>query len=203
MPTRHTLPVILAFLAYGVSVVCVLGVTVQTPFLLVLGALLLRIAYIDSQTLAIPNRHVVLCCVNWLVMVFAMYVTGYESTPDPFVSAFMPNIVDNSAMFHAMCGLLAAFATAASILLIVMVFSKLTGKQGMGLGDVKLYFAASLYLGPSVSLLNCILSCVLGLTYAITKRKQEEFPFGPFISLSTSLSLLFGSPLVTAYLSLF
>lgn len=98
-------------------------------------------------------------------------------------------------------GLLSAFGIGLFMLLLSLVFDKLTGKESLGGGDIKLFFMIGLYLRPGVAFFNLILSCLVGLFFALGLRK-ERLPFGPSISLATFFSILFGSEFVAWYTSL-
>ena len=81
-------------------------------------------------------------------------------------------------------------------------------KEGMGFGDVKLAFAAGLFLGwqrviPTIFIASVSAAVVLVAARHIRKDEEgKEYPFGPFIAVGILLSMLFGAPLVDWYLSL-
>ena len=70
---------------------------------------------------------------------------------------------------------------------ITWLFHQMRGKIGMGGGDIKLYGALGLYLGPQqivVALfLSCLLGSVLGICLIALKKMDRETPmaFGPCI----------------------
>ena len=88
------------------------------------------------------------------------------------------------------------------MLLLSSVFDKITGKESLGGGDIKLFFMTGLYLGPAVGLFNLILSCIAGIFFVIV-MKQKRIPFGPAISLAVFVSLIIGTEAVDWYLGLF
>lgn len=67
------------------------------------------------------------------------------------------------------------------------VFYKLRGQIGLGGGDIKLYGALGLYLGPIGVMQNIFLSCFLGAIIGLLLmgmkviKKDNPIPFGPFI----------------------
>lgn len=67
----------------------------------------------------------------------------------------------------------------------------------MGGGDIKLYGALGLYLGPQQIVVTLFLSCLLGslvgLALIMSKRMNRETPiaFGPFIIIVASLQVFF------------
>lgn len=72
-------------------------------------------------------------------------------------------------------------------LLVSWIFYQLKGEVGLGGGDIKLFGALGLYLGPIGIMQNIFLSCFLGALIGIilitTKviRRENPIPFGPFI----------------------
>lgn len=98
-------------------------------------------------------------------------------------------------------GLISAFGVGVLMLLISLVFDKLTGKESLGGGDIKLLFMTGLYMRPGVTLFNLMLSCFVGLFIAFVLKK-DKIPFGPSISIAVFLSILFGSEFVAWYTGL-
>ena len=72
-------------------------------------------------------------------------------------------------------------------LLVSWIFYQIRGQIGLGGGDIKLYGALGLYLGPIAIIQNIFLSCflgaIIGLILMATKviKKENPIPFGPFI----------------------
>ena len=83
---------------------------------------------------------------------------------------------------------------------------KLLGKESLGGGDVKLFAVVGLYLGFAGTLFAVLLSCVLGLLFALWQGKRGEkgkaIPFGPSISLAAAFMLLYGQGLIQWYMGL-
>ena len=98
-------------------------------------------------------------------------------------------------------GLISAFGVGVLMLLISLAFDKLTGKESLGGGDIKLLFMTGLYMRPGVTLFSLILSCFVGLFIALGLKK-DKIPFGPSISIAVFLSILFGSEFVAWYTGL-
>lgn len=72
-------------------------------------------------------------------------------------------------------------------LVVSWIFYKLRGQIGLGGGDIKLYGALGLYLGPIGVMQNIFLSCFLGAIVGLALisikliKKEHPIPFGPFI----------------------
>ena len=157
------------------------GISVLTIRYMVLACLLLTLSCIDIETYMIPNKCILMGILWWAVTV-------------PFMKGEIREQLKSGAV--------GAFAIAGFILLLVLLMDWILKKESMGGGDIKLYFMVGLYLGEAKGVLNLILSCFLGLLFALLWKK-ERFPFGPAISIATCITVLWGDYIVTWYLSLF
>ena len=101
---------------------------------------------------------------------------------------------------------LAGLSFGGGILLMSIVMDKLLGKESLGGGDVKLFAVVGLYLGFAGGLFTVLLSCVLGLGFALAQARRgragQPIPFGPSISLAAALMLLFGQGIIQWYTGL-
>ena len=94
-------------------------------------------------------------------------------------------------------------------LLIVYLASILIYKrEGMGLGDVKMAILIGLVTGPLLVLVTLAMGALLGALAGIfllvlkIKKRKESIPFGPFLSLATIVTLLWGSTILS-YIGIF
>ena len=82
-------------------------------------------------------------------------------------------------------------------LIVTWLFYKLRGKMGMGGGDIKLYGALGLYLGPQQIMMTLFLSSFLGalvgLLFIMLKKMNQQTPiaFGPFIIVVAMFQIFF------------
>ena len=111
----------------------------------------------------------------------------------------------DSPLDYLKTGAIGGFVLAGAILLIVLIFDKVMGKETMGGGDIKLLFVAGLYLGLVTGLFGLILACLVGLIMAVVRKtkKGEPFPFGPAIAIALWIMLEYGGGFVDWYLGLF
>ena len=88
------------------------------------------------------------------------------------------------------------------------VFRGLTGKEGMGYGDFKLFALIGAWLGwqtlPVVILLAATVGALVGVSLLLSKRLAQgtPMPFGPYLAAAGWIALLWGRPLMTAYLGM-
>lgn len=100
-------------------------------------------------------------------------------------------------------------ALGSSLLWIVSeAYFRLRGREGMGLGDVKMMLMAGAFLGVKRTLLTIfagsVLGSVLGLMFILARRKESDYelPFGSFLGMAAILVVFFGTPVVNWYQSL-
>ncbi len=158
-------------------------------------------------------RYIVLCCILFAA---ALVDIEIKEIPDRFlVTAAVWFLVTlpfaaGGALPALWQGIKGGLLIALPLLGFVLLADKITGRETMGGGDIKLFFTVGLFLGPALNLMNLILSCFVGVLFAISGRfgKKEggespEIPFGPAIAASTWLTLIFGAPLLSWYLESF
>ena len=76
-------------------------------------------------------------------------------------------------------------------------FKWLTGKEGMGYGDFKLFAAIGAWLGWTALPAVILIAAVIGLAYALAsilhrrRTRHEPLPFGPFLAIAGWGALIF------------
>lgn len=190
---------------YFVSILLVYGLTFKTCAFWILGCVLLGLSLVDLETYQIPNGFILAGLLTWIVT-FAFFGVDAGSYT---VGRIIRPLVGSDWLAVLVDGLIGAFAVAGVLLLIALLFDRVVGRRSLGGGDVKLVFMVGLYLGLAASVLNVIVSCFIGIAFALFTQKEradnenpKAFPFGPSVAVATWLTLLFGSPLIGAYLSL-
>jgi len=87
-------------------------------------------------------------------------------------------------------------------------YFKLRGKEGMGLGDVKMMGMVGAFLGVKRTLLTVLFGSLLGsvigivIVLATRKGRDYELPFGAFLGAGALLVIYFGTPLLNWYQAL-
>ncbi|MBI4525488.1 MAG: prepilin peptidase [Deltaproteobacteria bacterium] len=93
------------------------------------------------------------------------------------------------------------------LFLVAWVYQLLTGKEGMGGGDIKLLAMIGSFLGWASVLLTLFLASltgsVVGVSFMLAKGVDTKYalPFGPFLCVGAVLDLFFGEELVSFLLS--
>jgi leader peptidase (prepilin peptidase)/N-methyltransferase len=102
--------------------------------------------------------------------------------------------------------IIGAAAGYSSLWLVFHAFRLVTGKEGMGYGDFKLYAALGAWLGwkalPLIILLSAASGAVLGIAMILIKGrdKSQPMPFGPYLAAAGWLAMMYGDSIITGYL---
>ena len=78
--------------------------------------------------------------------------------------------------------------------------------DGIGEGDAKLTAAAGFLVGPKVILFGFLAGAIIASIYGIIykmRSKENEIPFGPFISIGIVIGIMFAEPVINWYVTLF
>jgi leader peptidase (prepilin peptidase)/N-methyltransferase len=95
-----------------------------------------------------------------------------------------------------------------SLWLVFQVFKYITGKEGMGYGDFKLFAVFGAWLGwqvlPLIMLLASLVGAIVGIGFIVLRGHDRRIPipFGPFLCSAAWIALLWGSEIIHAYLRL-
>jgi leader peptidase (prepilin peptidase)/N-methyltransferase len=127
----------------------------------------------------------------WAGLLAALIVGPIAGSPIP-VSA-------RDALIGAMSGYV-------SLWLVFHAFRLITGKEGMGYGDFKLFAALGAWLGwkllPLVILLSAATGAVLGILMIVLRGRDRAapIPFGPYLAAAGWITMMYGDSLVDGYL---
>jgi leader peptidase (prepilin peptidase)/N-methyltransferase len=101
--------------------------------------------------------------------------------------------------------LLGAAAGAGILWVFAEGYFRLRGREGMGLGDVKMMAMAGTFLGPKAAVLTimagALLGSVLGAAFMLFRRTGSEYelPFGTFLAAAGLLVVFYGPPVLSWY----
>lgn len=93
--------------------------------------------------------------------------------------------------------------------LVAVGFEKITGKEGMGGGDIKLLAMIGAWMGwqalPLTILISSITGSVIGAMALLLSGKglRARIPFGPFLVIGALIYLFFGTRIESFYFNLF
>ena len=102
--------------------------------------------------------------------------------------------------------IIGAVAGYVSLWSVYQLFKLLTGKEGMGYGDFKLFAALGAWLGWQmllpIILLSALAGSVLGIALIALRGRDHNVPFsfGPYLAAAGWIALMWGNELVGTYL---
>ncbi len=153
----------------------------QAVMAMVLGWSLIALTVIDARTQLLPDSIVLpLLWLGLLVNLFGLFVPIEQ------------------AVAGAMAGYL-------SLWVVYQAFKLLTGKEGMGFGDFKLFAALGAWMGwqqlPWIILASSAVGAAIGIALMATKRLQQgqPMPFGPYLAVAGWLAFLYGNDFAVWY----
>lgn len=160
------------------------GVTLQAVAVIFLTFALIALTMIDYDHMILPDQ----ITLSFLWLGLALNINGL----------FVP-LTD--AVIGAMVGYLSLWS-------IFWLFKLLTGKEGMGFGDFKLFALFGAWLGwqhlALLILMASVVGAVVGIALIIFKQKdgQHAIPFGPYLAVAGWITLLWGNDIWQWYLGL-
>ncbi len=105
--------------------------------------------------------------------------------------------------------LIGAVAGGGILFLVAVGYERITGRDGMGGGDVKLLAMIGAWMGwkplPLVLLISSFSGAIIGMFFILLSGKGYRFqiPFGPFLSFGAVLCLFFGDAILRWYLGFY
>ena len=106
-------------------------------------------------------------------------------------------------------GVIGAIAGYGSLWSVYHLFRLVTGKEGMGYGDFKLFAALGAWLGWKMLLPVILIAATVGAVVGIAlltlrgRNRATPIPFGPFLAAAGWFVLMWGPQLVAGYLGWF
>jgi leader peptidase (prepilin peptidase)/N-methyltransferase len=151
------------------------GATTEAAAWCVFSAAIVALAFIDWDTTLLPDD------ITLPLMWAGLIAATLRFTPLPLTQA----------IWGAVAGYL-------SLWLIYHAFRLLTGKQGMGYGDFKLFAALGAWFGwqalvPMI-LMASVIGAIIGIAMKLSSGLREGgyVPFGPFLAAAGLTAMIFG-----------
>ena len=117
--------------------------------------------------------------------------------------SFLPGTI---SWFDSLIGIVAGGGI---LFLVAFGYERMTGRDGMGGGDIKLLAMIGAWMGwkslPMVLLISSFSGALIGAVFIWFSGKgyRVQIPFGPFLSAGAILCLFFGGTMLNWYLGLF
>jgi leader peptidase (prepilin peptidase) / N-methyltransferase len=163
-----------------------------TAAAIVLTWFLIALTFIDVDHQLLPDSLTL--PLVWIGLLLSLWAPQPGGGPIP---------VDmRSSIIGAIAGYLSLWS-------VYHLFRLLTGKEGMGYGDFKLFAALGAWLGWQmllpIILFAAAVGAVVGITMIAVQGRDRAAPiaFGPFLAAAGWLALMFGHEVVNGYLGMF
>ena len=162
------------------------GISLTTLLLWLLYLSFVIIFFIDLKHFIIPNE-----------ITFPLMALGFVKSFDPNINSIFPNYLNS--LIGGLIGYLIIY-------LIIFFYKYVRKKEGMGLGDAKLFAVIGFWFGwisiPFIIFLSSIIALISISPNLINKSKNisSEIPFGPYIIIATLVFLIFKNDLLNIVL---
>jgi leader peptidase (prepilin peptidase)/N-methyltransferase len=156
---------------------------------------------------------------TWLLIALTMIDFDTQFLPDVLtypllwlgllVSLWHPVWAEGAAPVTPRDSIIGAAAGYLSLWSVYWAFKLLTGKEGMGYGDFKLFAALGAWLGWQMLLPIIVLAsgvgAIIGIVIMIRQRKGRDtvIAFGPFLAIAGWVALVAGNDIVNRYFFFF
>jgi leader peptidase (prepilin peptidase) / N-methyltransferase len=174
-------------------------------FLATFSAIMIVLVFTDLRERILPDL------VNFtgfgLGLLLSLFMKPTDGTA-LWLSSHIFQFPPPDAVLSLVDALLGAAVGSGLLWLVSEAYFKLRGREGMGLGDVKMMLMAGAFLGAKRTLLTImagsILGSIIGIVVILARRKEADYelPFGTFLGAGALLVVFFGTPVVDWYQSL-
>ncbi len=158
------------------------GVTIEALLVLILTWGLISLTLIDLDQMLLPDQLV-------LPLLWFGLLININGTFVPLTEAVIGAAVGYMSLFS-----------------VFWLFKLLTGKEGMGHGDFKLFALFGAWLGwqllPILILMASVVGAIVGIALMVFKDHQREqaIPFGPYLAVAGFVTFLWGEGIWAWYL---
>ncbi len=165
------------------------GNTLFTFTAMIFLSVLICVFFIDSEHMIIPDSLNIIIALLGLILV----------------------LFGNSALSASpLDRILTAIGMLCFGLLLFFSFKFFAKKEAIGGGDIKFFAAAGLFLGWKLIFLAVFAASVAGCVFILASRLSSRskspgkpYPFGPFLAVTSAISMFFGNTIINFYVSLF
>ena len=161
------------------------AISLTSVFLMILSLSFIIIFFIDLKHYIIPN-----------VLTFSMMVLGFVKSFDPNLNPMFPNYINS---------LIGGIFGYGIIWSIIFFYKQIRKKEGMGLGDAKLFAVIGFWFGwisiPFIIFFSSIIALIKVAPDLMknSKKMSTQIPFGPYIILGAIFYLVFQNKFINFF----
>ena len=174
--SQYVLVEILSLLSF-LFIYFLYGISLTTLLLIILALSFIIIFFIDLKHFIIPSS-----------LTFPLMILGFIKSFDPYLNPLFPNYI------NSLIGGLFGYGVIWSI---IFFYKQIRKKEGMGLGDAKLFAVIGFWFGWLSIPFIIFFSSIIALASVVpdlmkkTKKMNTQIPFGPYIIIGTLVYLVF------------
>lgn len=187
---------------------CGTRISIQYPFVELLNGVLTMLLFLRfGPTPAFAALF--LFCSALVVITFIdiehQIIPDEISLPGIVVGFVLSFFLQGHGWLNSLLGILLG---GGSLLLVAYSYQLLTGKEGMGGGDIKLLAMMGAFLGwkavPFIIFASSLIGSVFGISIMLLQKKDSKLaiPFGPYLAVGAVLYIFYGKALIRWYLGL-
>jgi leader peptidase (prepilin peptidase)/N-methyltransferase len=178
------------------------GLTAEPLKWAIFSAIMIVLVFTDLRERILPD------VVNFTGLGLGLLLSFFTTPVDGTALALTRRIFEfppPAPVLSFVDALLGAAAGSGLLWLVSEVYFRLRGREGMGMGDVKMMLMAGAFLGLKRTLLTIftgsVLGSILGIIVIVARRKDSDYelPFGTFLGMAALLVVFFGTPIVYWY----
>jgi leader peptidase (prepilin peptidase)/N-methyltransferase len=202
------IPLVSYLLLRGKCRGCGAHISIRYPLVELLNGVLTLLLFLHfGPTLAFAALF--LFCSALVVITFIdiehQIIPDEISLPGIVVGFVLSFFMKGHTWLNSLLGILLGGGT---LLLIAYSYQRLTGKEGMGGGDIKLLAMMGAFLGWKAVLFiifaSSLIGSLIGVSIMLFQKKDSKLaiPFGPYLAFGAVLYIFYGRPLIRWYLGL-
>ncbi len=141
---------------------------------MILTPMLFSVAVIDFKNSIIPNRLLLTMAETGLILTFIYGISDINLAMDMLLGMLVGTVIFG---------------------ILTLLGRLVSGKEAMGMGDVKLVAALGLFFGASnilaISIISFLLGAIISIVLVLSKKRKidDYIPFGPFIVIASYISI--------------
>jgi len=204
----ENIPVLSYLWLHGKCSACQKPIGLRYPFVEILSAALAAIAAWHFGFSAAGVASIVL---TWLLITLVFIDIDHLLLPDIMVLPFLwvGLLLNLFNVFTTLpLAVIGAVAGYLSLWLVFQLFKLITGKEGMGYGDFKLFALFGAWFGwqslPLIILLSSFIGALIGVGLIVFKGRDraKPLPFGPYLAAAGWVTMLWGDEITRQYLQM-
>jgi len=204
----ENIPVVSYLWLRGKCSACRKPISLRYPFVEILSATL---AAVTAWHFGFNAAGIAAVALTWLLIALAFIDIDHQLLPDVMVLPFLwVGLLLNlfnvfTSLPQAVVGAVAGYL---SLWLVFHLFKLVTGKEGMGYGDFKLFALFGAWLGwqslPLIILLSSFIGALIGISLIVFQGRDraKPLPFGPYLAVAGWVAMLWGDEIMRQYLQM-